>query len=87
MGVIVDGAELSTSSIQRMNKLITRRVNITPRPMITDQKHADAAMADTQSLLEDDFTLCAHTDEKIFEVPGFRGKVCLTFPSISLLNI
>ena len=87
MGVYVDGEKLSIRSVQRMMKLISRRVNITPRPMITDQKHADAAVADAQSLLEDDHTLSAHTDEKIFEVPGYRGRVCLAFPPISLLNI
>ena len=87
MGVTVDGAPLSASSIKRMMKLMARKVNITPRPMITDKKHADAAMADALTLLEDDFTVTAHTDEKIFEVPGYRGRVCLTLPSISLLNI
>jgi hypothetical protein len=87
MGVTVDGSKLSCSSIKRMMKLISRRVNITPRPMITDQKHADAALSDAESLLEDDFTLTAHTDEKTFEVPGFHGRVCLSFPFVSSLNI
>jgi hypothetical protein len=77
MGVTAaDGSTLSYTSIQRMMKQLSRRVGITPRPMITDQKHADAAMADAQALLRDDFTLTAHTDEKIFEIPGYHGKVC-----------
>lgn len=82
-GVIVDGRKLSVRSVQRMLPLISRRVGITPRPMITDQKHADAAMADAQSLLTDDFTMGAHTDEKIFVVPGYNSKVCINILPVS----
>ena len=51
MGVIVNRKKLSHTSIARMMKLVCRRVNITPRPMITDQKHADVALADAESQL------------------------------------
>ena len=68
------GGTMSLSLIQDMLRAHALKGGVTPRPEIKDQKHADAALEDAHTLLTDDFTCCAHTDEKIFYVPGLAGR-------------
>ena len=68
------GNNIGLTTVKTVKKKHFKTHGVTPRPRIVDQKHADAALADAEYIVQADFEKIADVDEKYFYVPGYQEK-------------